>query len=92
MLTYCNFFLMVRHTLLLFKLTLLKLLLTILVHIAVYLAPTRFTGNVFPRPQGLQRWKLLVAWLSLAILTGLRPTNPEKEPLINQDGRTGARN
>lgn len=44
----------------------------------------RFIGNVFPRPQGLQRWELLVAWLSLAIVTGLKPASPEKEPLITE--------
>ena len=54
-------------------------------HIAVHLALMRFTGNAFPRPQGLQRWELLVALLSLAIVVGPRPAIPEKEPLINQD-------
>lgn len=57
----------------------------------MYLALTRFTGNAFPRPQALQRWELLMALLSLAIVAGPRPAIPEKEPLINQDDRARAR-
>lgn len=47
----------------------------------MYLALVRFIGNAVSRLQGLERWKLLVAWFSVATVTGSRQAIPEKEPL-----------
>lgn len=47
----------------------------------------RCIGEALARPQGLQRWKLLVAWFSVATAVGPRPAVPEKELLVNQDAR-----